>query len=332
VTADAVSYRHRDDKKGSAMHAIARVPVRIGGVLIAVALMFGSLFWSAPSVGAADAHPTDGYFLLDGGGGLYVFDINFAGDGTTPAARCANQSCSSMAVTPSGLGYWILNRVTGHVYPFGTAGFYGEPATRFAGVGSEFVPNMVQIVATPGHGYWVYEVGLSDLGHVDHFGDAGFFGDTTTLVQHNGGHGFNGSAVSMAATPDGKGYWEVRSDGGVFSFGNAKFYGSMGGTHLTQPIVGMTATADGKGYWLVAADGGVFAFGDAVFEGSMGGTRLNAPMVGMIRNPTGSGYWLASADGGVFGFGAVPFVGTAAQFGVPVRPIVAIAARRGATG
>ncbi|MHB8287723.1 MAG: hypothetical protein ACYDEY_00500 [Acidimicrobiales bacterium] len=30
----------------------------------------------------------------------------------------------------------------------------------------------------------------------------------------------------MAATSDGKGYWLVGSDGGIFSFGDAKFYGS----------------------------------------------------------------------------------------------------------
>ena len=61
------------------------------------------------------------------------------------------------------------------------------------------------------------------------------------------------------------------SDGGVFAFGNAGYYGSAGGAHLNKPIVGMAATPDGGGYWLVASDGGVFAFGDATFYGSTGG-------------------------------------------------------------
>ncbi len=73
--------------------------------------------------------------------------------------------------------------------------------------------------------------------------------------------------VGMAATPDGKGYWLVASDGGVFAFGDAGFFGSTGDVRLAKPVVGMAATPDGKGYWLVASDGGVFAFGDA---GSMG--------------------------------------------------------------
>ena len=59
------------------------------------------------------------------------------------------------------------------------------------------------------------------------------------------------------------GYWLVASDGGIFAYGNAKYYGSTGGMHLNQPIVGMARTRAGKGYWLVASDGGMFTFGDA---------------------------------------------------------------------
>jgi hypothetical protein len=47
--------------------------------------------------------------------------------------------------------------------------------------------------------------------------------------------------VGIAPTPDGKGYWEVAADGGVFAFGDAKFDGSMGGTTLHAPIVGIGA-------------------------------------------------------------------------------------------
>jgi hypothetical protein len=43
----------------------------------------------------------------------------------------------------------------------------------------------------------------------------------------------------MAATSDGGGYWLVASDGGVFTFGDAVFQGSMGGTPLDEPIVGL---------------------------------------------------------------------------------------------
>ena len=38
------------------------------------------------------------------------------------------------------------------------------------------------------------------------------------------------------------GYWLQGADGGIFTFGNAEFYGSMGGRHLNAPMVGIAAT------------------------------------------------------------------------------------------
>ncbi|NNN13499.1 MAG: hypothetical protein HKL81_07130, partial [Acidimicrobiaceae bacterium] len=77
----------------------------------------------------------------------------------------------------------------------------------------------------------------------------------------------------------GKGYWLVASDGGVFSFGDAGYYGSMGGKTLNAPVVGISAGPGGKGYWLVASDGGVFTFGDSGYFGSMSGKNLAKPVV-----------------------------------------------------
>ena len=53
-----------------------------------------------------------------------------------------------------------------------------------------------------------------------------------------GGQPLNKPIVGMASTADGGGYWEVASDGGNFSFGDAIFEGSMGGQPLNAPIVG----------------------------------------------------------------------------------------------
>ena len=121
------------------------------------------------------------------------------------------------------------------------------------------------------------------------------------------------------------GYWEVASDGGIFDFGAAQFYGSMGGQHLNARIVGMAATPDRKGYWEVASDGGVFSFGDAHFYGSTGSLELNQPIVGMAPTPDGKGYWLVAADGGIFTFGDAPYLGSTG--GVHLnQPVVGIAA------
>jgi N-acetylmuramoyl-L-alanine amidase len=135
----------------------------------------------------------------------------------------------------------------------------------------------------------------------------------------------NAPVVSMAATPDGGGYWLVASDGGIFSYGDAGFFGSTGSLHLSAPIVGMAATPDGRGYWLVARDGGVFSYGDAGFFGSAGSLTLNAPIVGMAVTRDGGGYWLVAADGGIFSYGDARFAGSAGS--LPLNaPVVSMAA------
>ena len=97
------------------------------------------------------------------------------------------------------------------------------------------------------------------------FGSAPFFGSA-------GGTPLNAPVIGIASTPDHGGYWLAATDGGVFGFGDAKFYGSVPGDlqpgqSLNAPVVGVASTPDGGGYWLVASDGGVFAFGDAHFHG-----------------------------------------------------------------
>ena len=71
----------------------------------------------------------------------------------------------------------------------------------------------------------------------------------------------NSVVVTMTPNPvaplSDEGYWLASADGGVYSEGDAGFYGSLGALHLTGPVVAMAATPDGRGYWLAALDGGV---------------------------------------------------------------------------
>ena len=122
--------------------------------------------------------------------------------------------------------------------------------------------------------------------------------------------GISFPAVGVAGAVGGGGYWVSAADGGIFSYGTAKFYGSTGAMSLNAPVVGMRPTPDGKGYWLVASDGGIFTFGDAQFFGSTGAMHLNAPIVGMAATPDGKGYWLVASDGGIFSFGDASFYGS----------------------
>ena len=51
----------------------------------------------------------------------------------------------------------------------------------------------------------------------------------------------NKPILGLALSPSGGGYWMVASDGGIFAFGDATFFGSTGATKLVQPVVGMAA-------------------------------------------------------------------------------------------
>src|SRR5437660_303022 len=137
----------------------------------------------------------------------------------------------------------------------------------------------------------------------------------------------SGSAAPAGAAGAGPstGYWMVASDGGIFAYGGAKFFGSTGSIKLNMPIVGMAATPSGNGYWLVASDGGIFSFGDAAFYGSTGSSRLTRPIVGMAATPSGQGYWPVASAGATSGLADA---GDAADVGHPsglTRPIVGMA-------
>jgi hypothetical protein len=287
--------------------------VSLGSVVLVLAMsaiMFSPTLGSSVASAAPIGSGVAGYRLLGGDGGVFSFGgAPFFGSAASDPKNCPalmgdryepNGTCFSMAATPDGGGYWILDGDQGRIFTYGDATNYGQPADVWSTRIRADVPTALSIVSTPsGHGYWV----VASTGEVLNYGDANNYGSVA-------GQHLNQPVVGMAATRDGLGYWLVAADGGVFTFGDATFAGSEAGQPLNQPVVGMAASPTG-GYWLVAADGGVFTFGDATFAGSEAGQPLNQPVVGMAASPTG-GYWLVAADGGVFTFGDATFAGSEA--------------------
>jgi hypothetical protein len=244
---------------------------------------------------------------------------------------------------------------TGSTASSGTTGNSGSTGT---GVPLPPVPTPPAGGGTLQHssGYWM----LTSDGHVDPFGDAGFFGqpypmsggvtavhleptpsgagywilDSTGRVRVYGDAGWHGNvdaavlapgerAVSLSATPGGAGYWVFTSRGRVVPFGDAGFFGDVSALRLNRPVIGSVATPTGQGYWLFASDGGIFTFGDADFFGSTGSLRLNQPVVAMAPAASNHGYWLVGADGGLFAFGDAGFFGS--MGGVRLnRPVSAV--------
>ena len=202
----------------------------------------------------------------------------------------------------------------------------GQPALNAAAVQFDCTNDNLDISGTvaynivptdPEDGYYVF----GQQGEITGFGNDNYLAYLNGAQYYN----LNGSIVGMAPTPDGAGYWMVGSDGGVFSSGDAGFYGSTGNLHLNKPVVGMAATPDGKGYWFVASDGGIFAYGDAGFYGSTGAIPSTSRSSAWRRRRTGraTGWWRPTAGSSPT---ATP-ASTARPGGMPLnKPIVGMAA------
>lgn len=144
-------------------------------------------------------------------------------------------------------------------------------------------------------------VRLAAPGSIAAFGDATFLGAP-------GGHTRDIVGITLAGY--GRGYWALGSGGGVFSYGDAHFLGSLATDHRSRQMAGIAATPSGEGYWLASKDGDVFSFGDARFYGSLGKADLKTTVVGIASLPDGRGYWLATADGGIYTFGDARYYGS----------------------
>ncbi len=135
------------------------------------------------------------------------------------------------------------------------------------------------------------------------FGAATYAGAVT-------GSGLSSGVVGMAASSSGVGYLIATGNGRVFSFGDARFHGSIP-VRDKDHVVAIVETANGAGYWLACGDGRVFGFGDAELRGSAASLRLTTPIVAMAATADDKGYWLVAAGGRVFHYGDARLYGSA---------------------
>jgi hypothetical protein len=209
-------------------------------------------------------------------------------------------------ITPVQPGYWIVG-ADGGVFSFGSAQFYGSA------VNLKLQSPVVGIAPTPeGGGYWL----VASDGGVFSFGDANFYGsipglgiapDDSTIP-----HRLNAPIVGITPSHDGRGYFLVAADGGVFTFGDAKFEGSCpshGG--CSSGVAAMMTDGTGNGYWLVTYTGDVYAFGDATDYGGPAAYLPYATQVlSAVRTPSGNGYWILFSDGEIYTYGDAAYLGS----------------------
>jgi murein DD-endopeptidase MepM/ murein hydrolase activator NlpD len=71
-----------------------------------------------------------------------------------------------------------------------------------------------------------------------------------------------GPIVAQVTTPSGGGYYLLGADGGVFTFGDAVFAGSLHDLGVeTDAARAVVSAPDGRGYWIGLDDGRWFGFG-----------------------------------------------------------------------
>ncbi len=197
-----------------------------------------------------------------------------------------------VGIAAAGGGYYVL-RSGGGVGAFGVP-WYGSMAGRLpAGV------TATGIAVDPATGgYWV----VTSAGNVFAF-HAPWLG--RPLIP-TGGWGQYPAAVAIAAAPSGAGYYVLRANGAVDSFGVGS-HGDIAGLlpyGATAPVTatGIAVDPGTGGYYILTSVGGVYNF-DAPWYGSPRGAYRGVALTAISAGRAGRGYDVQSANGGVYSFG-----------------------------
>ena len=212
-----------------------------------------------------------GYRMTASDGGIFNFgNLPFCG---STGGIILNQPVVGMAGTSDGGGYWTVAR-DGGIFSFGDAHFYGstggyppQPAHRGHG-GDPRRPGVLaggrrrrhlllrgRLLLRLDRGHPPQPAHRGHGGHARRARATGWWpptegsspSATPPSTARPGPSTSTSPSWAWRPRPDGHGYWLVAADGGIFTFGDATFYGSTGAIHLNQPIVGMASASGGRG-------------------------------------------------------------------------------------
>lgn len=195
---------------------------------------------------------------------------------------------STPTATTTAAGYYLLS-ADGGIFAFGAAPFFGtanEAPCKGSWVALQRWPDGAGLVA------------LASDGSIASIGGSGAEEDMVAPLS-------SAPAIDIAVLPRERGLWVLDAAGGVFTMGDAGFFGSvpgLGSSARTAPVVAMSATPTGMGYWILDRDGGIYCFGDAEDCGSVPRLSLDvppAPAVDLVTSPTGAGYAVLESDGSI---------------------------------
>jgi hypothetical protein len=163
------------------------------------------------------------------------------------------------------------------------------------------------------HHTWIYNDGtdpvagtFAGLPNGARFEDGGYFFE----ISYTEGDGNDvGVRVVTSLEPDPppppprSGYWMLRSDGGVYKFGDAHWYGEpIAAIQPGEQAVDIEPAADFNGYLVLTNRCRVFAFGSAPSPSNFSSPSLRngETCTSLSVTPTGGGYWMFSNQGRAF--------------------------------
>jgi hypothetical protein len=202
---------------------------------------------------------------------------------TPDASGDATTSGTSTPLAPdAGLLGYRVGMSNGSVVRYGQGSSVGTPTSR--GISA------LRAIAGVTGGY----LSLDAVGTVQGYG-----------VQAQGGlTSGQGSPADLAARSDASGFWILRTDGGVHSFGNAAWYGSPLKQGVRAAGIKLRVQPNGAGYWVLSGDGRIRAYGNAPALGVP--RNVSAFLVDFWPTPSGRGYWVLGQDGRVYAMGDAP--------------------------
>ena len=271
----------------------------------------------AKPITAMAATPTGhGYWLVAADGGIFTFgDAGF--HGSTGATRL-NQPIVGMAPTPTGNGYWLV-AADGGIFTFGDAALPRidrrhppQPTHRRHGPH----PDRTRLLARRRRRRHLHlrrrrastdppapsaSTNPSSAWPPPRPATATGSSPPTAASSPSATPASTDPPAPPASTnpssawpppPPAHGYWLVAADGGIFTFGDAGFYGSAAGQALVQPVVGIAAPPGGGGYWLVEGQRASNAASDVFSEALTAalGARAGVVSASVLDLTTGDSY------------------------------------------
>ena len=113
------------------------------------------------------------------------------------------------------------------------------------------------------------------------------------------------------------GYNILTSFGGIYSFGDAQYFGNLIDHGYPGPAIGLAETPNGGGYDILTTFGGIYSFGNAQYFGNLIDHGYPGPAVALSMTSTGRGYAILTNFGGIYTFGDARYFGNLIDHGYP---------------